>query len=148
MRDLLRREARGLEAGEIADGTGLAVSEANRALWQRAWRGETTCSSLRVLRQAIRSGFRAEQAAVAPPAAGGGRSGRRGLFRRWQGGAALAGRWRALSAGMAEPADPIAEEERSRERARLLLDRYGVLFRELLAAEQPGRRGKVLLRPD
>jgi len=137
VRDLLRREARGLEAGEIADGTGLAVGEANRALWQLAWRGETTCSSLRVLRQAIRSGFRAEQAAVAPPAAGGGRSGRRGLFRRWQGGAALAGRWRALSAGMAEPADPIAEEERSRERARLLLDRYGVLFRELLAAEQP-----------
>jgi len=35
------------------------------------------------------------------------------------------------------PVDLVDEEERNRERARLLLDRYGVLFRELLERELP-----------
>ena len=38
---------------------------------------------------------------------------------------------------VAPPADAVEEEERSRDRVRLLLDRYGVLFRELLERELP-----------
>ena len=152
VRELLAGEPRGLEVGEIVERLGMVTGAATEALWALAWRGEATCSSLRVLRQAILSSFRGEARApegdgLAGRTAGGATSGgiagrpRRALFRRWQGSSPPAGRWRLLGAppGLAgAPApDPIAEEERSRERARLLLDRYGVLFRELLAAELP-----------
>ncbi len=137
LRDLLRGEPRGLEAGEIADRTGFSSREVQRALWQLAWRGEASCSSPRVLRQAIRNGFKVEEPEAVPASPAATRAGRRGLFRRWQASAPPGGRWRALAAATAAVADPFSDEERSRERARLLLDRYGVLFRELLAAELP-----------
>ncbi len=147
VRDLLAGEPRGLEIGEVVERSGLGLGAVNAALWSLVWRGEATCGSLRVLRQGIVSGFELESPmpeSVSRPtgglAGGAGRS-RRGLFRRWQGSAPLAGRWRTLG-GRPEEAlhgtsDPLVEEERSRERARLLLDRYGVLFRELLAVELP-----------
>ena len=140
--DLLMQSPRGCEVGEIAERTGLPLSGVTEALWSLAWRGVVTCSSLRVLRQAMQNGFRVEAPGQEAPAgtAAGGRTSRRGLFRRWQGSQPLAGRWRTLSAPRhvpGAPVDPFVEEERSRERARLLLDRYGVLFRELLAAELP-----------
>ena len=134
---------RGLEVSELAERADMSLAAARAALWALAWRGEATCTSLRVLRQGIQNGF--SVATVASEGSGGAsgapRGGRRGLFRRWQGSQPLAGRWRTLAAAGAratvEVGDAIAEEERSRERARLLLDRYGVLFRELLAAELP-----------
>ncbi|MEO8195196.1 MAG: DEAD/DEAH box helicase [Thermoanaerobaculia bacterium] len=140
--ELLVREPRGLEVGELVERSGLPLAMVTEALWTLAWRGGATCTSLRVLRQGIQNGFRVEAPIPQEMAGGGsGRGGRRGLFRRWQGSQPLAGRWLALMAGRArdtgEAADPFVEEERSRERARLLLDRYGILFRELLAAEQP-----------
>ncbi len=143
-RALLVAEPRGLEASEIAERAGLSPGATTEALWGLAWRGEVTCDSLRVLRHGIQSGFRVGGLAPEVTSEGfggsGGRSGRRRIFRRWQGSRPFAGRWRALSAGRgAAPAegDPIAEQERDRERARLLLDRYGVLFRELLSPEIP-----------
>jgi ATP-dependent helicase Lhr and Lhr-like helicase len=138
--DRLRQEPRGLEVVEIGERTGLPLGVVVEALWALVWRGAATGSSLRMLRHGLDNGFRLEASSAAPeakrPGTGGG--GRRGLFRRWQGSVPWAGRFRALAAAATDAtADPIAEEERHRERARLLLDRYGVLFRELLAAEVP-----------
>ena len=143
--ELMRGEARGLEIGELVERSGRSLATVGDALWALAWRGEATCSSLRVLRQGILNGFRGEvlgPRSGAPvdgaASAGDRRGGRRGLFRRWQRSAPLAGRWRALAVqGRTPEIDPLVEDERARERARLLLDRYGVLFRELLAAELP-----------
>jgi ATP-dependent Lhr-like helicase len=86
---------------------------------------------MRALRQGVLSRFQpAAAAAKASPA----RSSRRGAFRRWQGSRPFPGRW--LAAGPVPGADdPLAAEERNRERARLLLGRWGVLFRELTAHE-------------
>jgi ATP-dependent Lhr-like helicase len=140
---LLATEPRGLEVAEIAERTGLGSGAVTEALWGLAWSGAVTCESLRVLRHGIQNGFRVEpvtQPEGLPSSGGGAKGGRRGMFRRWQGSRPGAGRWRALSGGIsAGPPgeDPIADEERNRERARLLLDRYGVLFRELLASELP-----------
>ncbi|MFH1177379.1 MAG: ATP-dependent helicase, partial [Acidobacteriota bacterium] len=44
------------------------------------------------------------------------------------------------------PADAVEQEERNRDRARLLLDRYGVLFRELLERELPALQWPRLFR--
>ncbi|MEO7795571.1 MAG: DEAD/DEAH box helicase [Thermoanaerobaculia bacterium] len=140
---LLRSEPRGLEVAAIAERAGCTLGEASEALWALTWLGATTCSSLRVLRQGIENGFRVASLPSGTVDAGPAqRGGRRGLFRRWQGNLPLAGRWRLLPAWTAPKTevpeiDPLAEDERSRERARLLLDRYGVVFRELLATELP-----------
>lgn len=153
VRALLASEARGLEVGDIVERLGIPTGHASAALWSLAWRGEATCTSLRVLRQGILNGFRVD--AIASEGSGGsggsagggaesgarGGRGRRALFRRWQASSPLAGRWQFLGEppgrGALPAPDPVGEEESSRERARLLLDRYGVVFRELLAAELP-----------
>ncbi len=90
-----------------------------------------------MLRQGVASGFRPPQAASGDRAPGGApaarRPGRRSAFRRWSAVRPFAGRWRAIPAPAA--GDLLDEEERNRERARQLVERYGVVFRELLANE-------------
>ena len=46
------------------------------------------------------------------------------------------GSWYLLPAGK-PPDDPLEREETNKERVRVLLERYGILFRELLARELP-----------
>ncbi len=146
VRSLLATNPRGLELLELAERSGFDSGRTLGALWRLVWAGAATHEGLQTLRQAIANDFRgpAPVAAAAPPAA---RGGRRALFRSWQGTRTFAGRWRGLA--LAAPAgDPLADEERQRERARLLLDRHGVLFRELVAGELPvlgwGRLSRAL----
>jgi len=42
--------------------------------------------------------------------------------------------------------DPVEKEERNKDRARLLLDRYGILFRELLLGESPALQWPDIFR--
>ncbi len=57
----------------------------------------------------------------------------------------FAGNWHLLA--RSEPADdPLEIEERRKDRVRLLLDRYGLLFRELLQRELPPFRWASLFR--
>jgi ATP-dependent Lhr-like helicase len=64
---------------------------------------------------------------------------------RWQGSAIYPGSWRLLPEPVAAE-DPLEEEERNKDRVRLLLDRYGVLFRELTQRELPAFRWSRLFR--
>ncbi|MBM3132529.1 MAG: hypothetical protein FJZ95_05790 [Chloroflexi bacterium] len=71
----------------------------------------------------------------------GGRSG----FARWKGSLPFAGAWFRLPPP-APPADLIETEERNKDRVRLLRDRYGILFRELLQNESEPFRWAALFR--
>ncbi len=72
---------------------------------------------------------------------------RRPAFERWSAGRAWSGDWYRLNQdGEREPLDALEIEELNRERVRLLLARYGVLFRELLARELPALRWGRLFR--
>jgi ATP-dependent Lhr-like helicase len=87
---------------------------------------------MRALRQGVLADFRS------PPPEPAGRSaprGRRAALRRWSGTKPWSGRW--SPAAVVPSGDPLAGEERNRERVRILLDRWGILFRELLALEGP-----------
>jgi ATP-dependent Lhr-like helicase len=57
----------------------------------------------------------------------------------------MEGGWYRLDPPIA-PADALDREEDDRERARLLLDRYGVVFRELLQRESPALRWGAVFR--
>jgi ATP-dependent Lhr-like helicase len=116
-------------------------------LWRLAWAGEAVNDTFLALRRGIESSF--EAIAIEAPAGVGGapRARRRGAFRRWQGSRPFPGRWSAPPpAEEGELDDPLAREELRKDRARLLLDRYGILFRELLAHELPALQWRHVAR--
>ncbi|HQK89284.1 MAG TPA: ATP-dependent helicase, partial [Acidobacteriota bacterium] len=112
---------------------GLSSETATRGLWQLAWAGVLTTDAFAAVRRGLEHGFEAESVAAL---AGHGR--RTGLA-RWRASRPWAGLWRALPADP-EPADALERLELAKERVRLLLRRYGVVFRELLAGERPELR--------
>ena len=118
---------------ELAAHSGLASAELTRRLWRLAWLGVVTNDGFAAVRRGIESGF--EPATQPPPAHGHGTR-RRLRFAQWQGTRPLVGSWLPTLPGPAED-DPLAVEELVRDRVRLLLQRYGVVFRELLARELP-----------
>ncbi|MEM8883746.1 MAG: DEAD/DEAH box helicase [Planctomycetota bacterium] len=93
-------------------------------LWELTFDGRATNDTFAALRQGIENRFK--------PAAP--KQRRRG-FRSWQASRPLVGAWRPLMIEAA--ADELDELERDKERARLLLQRYGVLTRALLRHELP-----------
>jgi ATP-dependent Lhr-like helicase len=118
-------------------------------LWELAWRGSITNDTFAAVRKGLESGFQASPLAGEPragstPQRAAGPS-RRQRFQRWKSTRPMAGAWLALPAP--EPAaDALAAEELSQDRARQLLRRYGVLFRELLAHELPALQWGAVFR--
>jgi ATP-dependent Lhr-like helicase len=74
------------------------------------------------------------------------RRGARGSFARWQVSRPSAGFWFLVPTGRAGERDALDEEENARERIRQVLQRYGVVFRELLEQELPALRWSRLFR--
>lgn len=121
--------------GSLQDATGYSAAELASELWKQTWAGAVCNDSIAALRSGIQTGFKAPEATeAATPGASGQRRARRGAFHRWRAAVPFAGNWQAVP--WPKPSDDLlAEEERIRDRARVLLDRYGVLFRELLLRE-------------
>jgi len=112
----------------------------SNALWDGAWQGRLANDSFEALRKGVQTKFRpASRESARHPLS------RRRAFNRWKATRPFAGAWYALPAPF-EPADPLEREEANKERVRVLLDRYGVLFRELLDQEAPEIRWGALFR--
>ncbi len=114
--DLLRRQADG-------------AKEYTARLWESVWAGAVTADSFAALRRR-----------PAEPA-------RRPVHRagRWQAAQPVEPHWFALRPVL-PPADPLEALELEKERVRLLLDRWGVIFRDLAARELPALRWGRLFR--
>ena len=126
-----------LPAGQLAD-----------ELWKAVWKGEISNDTFMALRRGIMNRFKVPSVSAA---ASPGRSrrrwppGRRGTFQKWKGAVPFAGNWYKLS--FPELAEDLLEvEERNKDRVRLLLDRHGILFRELVARELPEFRWANIFR--
>ena len=117
---------------ELIAHSGLPSAELARRLWELAWAGLVVNDGFAAVRRGVETRFRP----VEPPAVPAGRSARRPRFERWKGSRPFAGSWSHVADGEG-PADPLEAEELSKERARMLLERYGVVFRELLERELP-----------
>jgi ATP-dependent helicase Lhr and Lhr-like helicase len=124
--------------------TGLTGRALSDRLWDAAWDGRVTNDTFLALRRGLANRFRVPDAAPASDNSRR-RHGGRGGFRRWKGAAPLTGNWYVLPEAIKED-DLLEAEERRKDRARLLLDRYGVLFRELLQREAPAFRWGEVFR--
>ena len=99
-------------------------------LWSLAWQGLITNDAFATLRQGILTDFapvdlKTERSRPS-----------RSAYNRWTASRPLAGNWYALDTEGVER-DPIDDAELVKDRVRQLLRRYGILFREILAAELP-----------
>ncbi|MFC1849409.1 DEAD/DEAH box helicase [candidate division CSSED10-310 bacterium] len=119
-----------LNLSQISPGT------LTETLWNAVWQGRISNDTFLALRRGIETQFKtphpgSKQSYQRRSRRPGGRSG----FARWKGMIPWAGNWYQISKPD-EASDLLEEEERTKERVRLLLDRYGILFRELLTREQ------------
>ncbi len=112
----------------LAQRAGVSTAEATRRLWALAWDGLATTDGFAAVRAGLASGFAPAEPAPFPP--------RRLRFGTWRATRAFGGLWSPLFPPE-PPADALERDERDRERARVLLHRYGVVFREQTVREAP-----------
>ncbi len=125
--------------------SGLPPGRLSQELWRAAWQGRAANDTFAALRRGIMNRFRPPKEAAQPlRSTSGRRRAGRAAFSRWKSSLPAQGNWFLLSEP--EEADLVGEEERNRDRVRLLLDRYGVLFRELLLREEAPLRWAALFR--
>ena len=111
-------------------------------LWQHVWKGRMANDSYQTLRRGIRTRFTADESRRE----GGGRVSRASIS-RWQSSRPATGSWFVLSPTAREPEeDLLAEEELRKDRVRQLLERYGVVYRELVEHELPPLSWRELFR--
>ncbi len=114
------------------------VSGLEKLLWENVWQGRISNDTFSALRLGLLNGFQVASAVkkqLRSHRAYGQRAGRPQLS-RWKESQAYPGSWHLLPQPSAkQEADLVELEEQGKDRVRILLDRYGILFREILHKE-------------
>ncbi len=124
---------------QLADAQNESLDRFAAGFWAAVWAGQLSADTLTPLRQGLERGF--ELKAVTPTA-GSMRRARRGAYGQPR---TFAGYWQ-LTPPVADSDDPLTRLEEDKERARLLLDRYGLVCRELANREGGRLRWARLFR--
>jgi ATP-dependent Lhr-like helicase len=122
-------------------------SEAELAsrLWEDVWQGRVTNDTFISLRRAIMNRFRFPETTARRERKTRHRAGRRERLREKKDSRLFVGNWHLVPAS--EPMEDLLEKEELRkDRVRLLLDRYGILFKEMLQREFPSMRWPLIFR--
>jgi ATP-dependent Lhr-like helicase len=117
-------------------------------LWREVWRGKVSNDTFAALRKGIENRYKVPKTTSTTRTNLRSRSRRmatRASFSRWKGSLPSAGNWFQLPAPETSN-DLIETEERKKDRARLLLDRYGILFKQLLERESPAFQWSSIFR--
>jgi ATP-dependent Lhr-like helicase len=120
-----------------------------RRLWQAVWQGRITNDTFSTLRRGLETRFQMPEMTDPPPGPRAQRvapASRRLGFRRFKNALPSGGNWYRLPLDSEPSWDLLETEERKKDCVRLLLDRYGILFRELLEKEWPGLGWSTLFR--
>jgi ATP-dependent Lhr-like helicase len=122
-------------------------AELAQRLWDEVWKGRVTNDTFISLRRALMNRFRISERVSEDSRKGDRRESR---FRRLslmerKEGSSYPGSWHLVPKSEI-PEDLLEREELRKDRARLLLDRYGILFRELLQREWPALRWSNVFR--
>jgi ATP-dependent Lhr-like helicase len=123
------------------------ATQLSERLWEAVWSGQITNDTFGALRRGIEHRFKApELTQFRSRSAPARRRGRVGIgSRRWKNSLPYAGYWHQIP--LPEAVEDLIEiEEHKKDRVRILLERYGILFRELLYREKPGWRWADIFR--
>ena len=125
--------------------SGLNSTQLADRIWEFVWAGRVANDTFLALRRGILSKFKPPEIGVDKGRGRGRRISHRAEFARWKGSSSHVGNWYRLP--QFDLSDDLLESEgRKKDRARLLLDRYGILFRELLQRELPAFRWSSIFR--
>ncbi len=131
---------------DLMEVSGLNSSELTERLWKGVWNGIISNDGYSALRRGIENNFSAPEITASQDNRRRGRGiARRSGFNRWKGTHTYTGNWFRLPVPE-QDSDLIGEEEIKKERVRLLFDRYGIIFREILFRELPEFSWKALFR--
>lgn len=123
----------------------LSASQLTEQIWNLVWAGLVTNDTFMSLRRGVQSKFKHPEVGVSREYSRQRRLSRRTEFGRWKNSSSYIGNWyRLLSLNLSD--DLIEAEELKKDRARLLLNRYGIVFRELLQRELPTFRWTDIFR--
>ncbi len=125
---------------DLEERLGLPSADAARLLWSGVWRGLVLSDSYEPVRRGLENGFSRKDAKPPPGTVRDVRRGLRGYRASLRRNLPGEGLWRLARNGPEAVTDPVEAMEASKERARVLLGRYGVVFRDLLKRELPGFR--------
>ncbi|HEX2950482.1 MAG TPA: ATP-dependent helicase, partial [Armatimonadota bacterium] len=114
-------------------------------LWEGVWNGIVGNDSMATLRQGILQDFQTPKLPQVNQESRQRRHIPRGGFNRWATATPFAGNWYRLPEPVAD-GDVLDQEERAKDWARLLLDRYGILFKELVQWEVPAFQWSAVFR--
>jgi ATP-dependent Lhr-like helicase len=118
-------------------------------LWESVWNGSVSNDTFSALRRGLENRFKVAETLDRQRRAqrAYGRRGDRRHLSRWKETQAYPGNWLLLPQdSYCDDEDLIEQEERRKDRVRILLDRYGILFRELLYREPPLFRWSEVFR--
>ncbi len=123
----------------------LSATQLTEQLWEFVWAGLVTNDTFMSLRRGIQSKFKHPEVGICRRYSRHRRLSHRTEFGRWKSSSSYIGNWHRLPT--LDPTEDLIEaEERKKDRARLLLNRYGILFRELLQKELPAFRWSDIFR--
>lgn len=145
--ELFSDEAGRYDFNTLLRKSNLKPEELTDRIWEAVWQGRVTNSNFLALRRGIEHRFKLPDlsALKANQRSRRRRSGSRAGFSKWKDSVYFSGNWFRLP--VLELNSGLLEfEERKKERVRVLLDRYGILFRELLERESPQFRWSSLFR--
>jgi ATP-dependent Lhr-like helicase len=131
---------------ERSGGDGQRLEE---QLWETVWKGRLSNDTFSSLRRGLQNEFRVWEVIKKQREAQlkGHRPGGRLHLSRWKDSQAYPGSWFLLpSLPTDKDTDLIEQEERRKDRVRILLARYGILFREILHREPPPFRWRDIFR--
>jgi len=124
----------------VCSSSGLPAATVATELWKLAWRSELSNDSFVSVRKGLLNRFVQRE-----PIHRHGRELRHLPGSRWNRARDSSGNWYLLPAQQGSP-DVLEREERNKDRVRVLLERYGILFRELLLRELPSLQWGRLFR--
>ena len=126
---------------------GCDSSKLSEKIWDMVWNTKLSNETFSALRKGIETGFKAPEISNTGTPSRFGRRQTRGKksFTQWRGSLPFAGHW--FKPDIPDDSmDFIEIEELNKDRVRLLLDRYGILFRELVLRELPQFKWQSIFR--
>ncbi|MCB1647103.1 MAG: DEAD/DEAH box helicase, partial [Pseudomonadales bacterium] len=125
----------------LLDLTGASASSLTEQLWSASWQAQLSSDGFVTVRKGLETGFAVPEMATAPLRG----RGQRRHFQQWRSAVPVQGNWFRIH--YPEPLTELTEKEAvNKDKVRLLLDRFGILYRELLQREAPGFQWKDVFR--